>query len=104
MNKNSNPARNCSFVPVLLAIFIWLSAEAAWGATVRTWDGGGADNNWSTAANWAGNIAPVAGDDLVFPANASVDATSLTSTNNFPANTAFRSITFQAGSTNYVLN
>jgi len=25
----------------------------------QTWDGGGADNNWSTAANWSGNAVPV---------------------------------------------
>ena len=25
---------------------------------VATWTGGGADNNWSTPANWAGNAAP----------------------------------------------
>src|SRR5262249_24637762 len=34
---------------------------------LSTWDGGGADNNWSTAANWVGDVAPHAGDDLVFP-------------------------------------
>ncbi|HRT29593.1 MAG TPA: hypothetical protein P5527_07355, partial [Kiritimatiellia bacterium] len=27
-------------------------------AAVFTWDGGGADNNWQTAANWVGDIAP----------------------------------------------
>src|SRR5262249_57360237 len=32
----------------------------------RVWDGGGADANWTTAANWAGDVAPGAGDDLVF--------------------------------------
>ena len=31
-----------------------------------TWDGGGADGNWLTAANWAGDIAPRSGDDLIF--------------------------------------
>ncbi len=35
-----------------------------------TWTGGGADNKWSTAANWAGNHAPAPGDDVVFPAGA----------------------------------
>src|ERR1700688_707529 len=28
-------------------------------AATYTWNGGGADNKWSTAANWAGNVAPV---------------------------------------------
>ena len=42
-------------------------------AAVRTWDGGGADDNLTTAANWVGNVAPVfnaannvAGDDWIF--------------------------------------
>ncbi len=38
-------------------------------ATLRTWTGLGADANWTTALNWGGT-APVAGDDLVFPAGA----------------------------------
>lgn len=36
-------------------------------AATRTWDAGGATNDWSIAANWTSNIAPVAGDTLVFP-------------------------------------
>src|SRR5262245_25659001 len=49
---------------------------------VATWDGGGSDNNWTTAANWAGDVAPTpnAGDILVFPAGAG----RLTTTNDFP--------------------
>ncbi len=31
------------------------------------WDGGGADNNWSTAANWLGDAIPLAGSNLLFP-------------------------------------
>src|SRR5437868_7787708 len=31
-----------------------------------TWDGGGATNNWSEAANWSGDILPGAGDGIVF--------------------------------------
>jgi len=27
-----------------------------------TWDGGGAGNNWSTAANWSGDAVPGTGD------------------------------------------
>jgi hypothetical protein len=36
-------------------------------AAVVTWDGEGADNNWSTAANWSGDTAPVNGDSIVLP-------------------------------------
>jgi autotransporter-associated beta strand protein len=35
----------------------FLCAESSVGATF-TWTGAGTDNNWSTAANWAGNAAP----------------------------------------------
>ena len=39
-------------------------------ATVM-WDGGHpTSNRWSEPLNWVGNVAPVAGDDLVFPDNA----------------------------------
>ncbi|MBI5089475.1 MAG: autotransporter-associated beta strand repeat-containing protein [Actinobacteria bacterium] len=35
-----------------------------------TWDGGGASSTWSDAANWVGDVAPLAGSDLLFPAGA----------------------------------
>src|SRR5581483_10566662 len=54
-----------------------------------TWDGGGADNHWTTPANWAGDIAPQPGDDLTFPAGAA----QLTNVNDFAAGTAFHSLT-----------
>jgi fibronectin-binding autotransporter adhesin len=59
-------------------------------AATRTWDGGGGDNNMMTAANWTGDVAPSAGDDLVFPAN----VTDRTVVNDFTAATSFNSITF----------
>jgi len=69
-------------------VFVWLLWSApAFGAT-RTWTGGGADNNWSTTANWGGT-APVAGDDLVFPSG----ALRLSNNNNISAGTSFNSIT-----------
>ncbi len=54
----------------------------------RTWTGGGADNNWTTPANWGGT-APTAGDNLLFPAGAA----RLSNTNNYTAATSFGSIT-----------
>src|SRR5437879_2100925 len=59
---------------------------------IATWDGGGADNHWTTAANWAGDVAPSAGDDLVFPSGAA----QLANVNDFAAGTAFGRI-FLAG-------
>ncbi|MBS1797656.1 MAG: CSLREA domain-containing protein [Acidobacteria bacterium] len=33
------------------------------------WDGGGADNNFTTAANWEGDVAPAIGDYVIFNSN-----------------------------------
>ena len=73
----------------LSAIFFVSNAFSA----VKTWDGGGADNNWNTAANWLADVAPVANDDLVFPATSAQFATN----NNLAFLTTFRSITFEGG-------
>jgi autotransporter-associated beta strand protein len=55
---------------------------------VATWDGGGANNLWSTPQNWVGDVAPHPGDDLVFPAGAA----QVSNTNDFAAGTLFESI------------
>lgn len=44
--------------------------EVGPSGVTRTWDGGGNNDLWSTAANWAGDVAPESGDSLVFPAGA----------------------------------
>ena len=36
-------------------------ATSAWGVT-RTWDGGGGDNAWGTAANWSSDTVPATND------------------------------------------
>lgn len=77
---------------LLLTVILAICTSNAF-ATVRTWDGGGADTNWQTAANWAGDVAPVANDDLVFPAT----ATQFTANNNFGLFTTFSSITIEGG-------
>lgn len=61
----------------------------------RTWDGGAISNNWTNAKNWVGDIAPVAGDDLIFPSTAS----DKTADNNFADGTLFNSITLGGGYT-----
>src|SRR5881396_156433 len=84
-----------SFIGLVGAlVFVLPGADAA----VRTWDGGGTDGFWTTAANWSTDVAPVAGDDLVFPAGAA----RLINTNNFSLGTLFNSITLSGG--NYTLN
>ena len=50
---------------LLAAAALSLAAVIGASAAPRTWSGGGADNNWSTAANWGGT-APVSGDSLIF--------------------------------------
>jgi hypothetical protein len=75
----------------LLFLFIFLFSADAFSA-VKTWDGGGANGNWTTAANWVGDVAPVAGDDLFFPATSAQFMT----THNYTS-TTFNSITFEGG-------
>jgi len=60
----------------------------------RTWDGGNgvAGNNWMTAANWAYDVAPVAGDRLVF-----AGVTQTSTYNDFDPGTTFDSIQFASG-------
>lgn len=55
----------------------------------RTWSGAGANNFWSTPANWVGGGIPNPGDDLLFPAS----ATRVVNTNDLAPNTVFNSIT-----------
>ncbi len=78
---------------LLLLAFLFIFCVSNNYAAVKTWDGGGADANWTTAANWVGDIAPVANDDLVFPAAAA----QFSNTNNFFLLTIFRSITIEGG-------
>ena len=73
---------------ILLLLFALLCAPRSGYTAVRVWDAGGTNGFWTTAANWVGDVAPVAGDDLEFPPGASEVST----TNNFLAGTLFNSI------------
>ena len=53
-----------------------------------TWDGGGANNLWMTKENWVGDVAPMIGGKLVFPAGAA----KADNINNYPAGMKFDSI------------
>jgi len=53
-----------------LALFGTLGVAAQVTAATRFWDGGGTNRFWDVAVNWSNNVAPVNGDALVFPANA----------------------------------
>lgn len=76
--------------PVFLLIFLFTTNN--YSAT-KIWDGGGSDANWTTAANWVGDVAPLANDDLVFPAAAGQQSNN----NNFFILTNFNSLTFDGG-------
>jgi hypothetical protein len=81
------------FITVAAAAALACGAAQASAAT-RTWTGNGANDNWTTAANWQGNVAPAITDLLVFPAGAN----RTTNVNNYPAGFTFQSITFQGSS------
>src|SRR5690348_6406348 len=88
-------------MPTLLSLSMQRSIESLeerLAPATCVWDGGSPLNsNWSTAANWVGDVAPVpGGDDLQFPATAARKA----NTNDF-VGAAFRGIAFTGS--NYVL-
>lgn len=66
--------------------------------TTSTWDGGGSDSNWSTAANWVGDTAPAAGFDLIFPSSPNTSPI-----NDLTAGTAFTGLNFDGGASSYTL-
>ena len=68
-------------------------------ATTSTWDGGGLDSNWSTAANWQSDSAPSEDFDLIFP-----DSPNLEPVNDLAPGTSFSGITFAPGATSYTLS
>ena len=65
-------------------------------ATTRTWTGGHPPTALNSPTNWAGNVAPVAGDDLVFPTG--VKRKSIR--NNYPNGTSFNSLNFSGSNYN----
>lgn len=83
-----------------LALYLVLSqAFLASGQTTSTWTGGGANNNWSTPANWGGT-APVSGNALTFSGSArqtnTNDVSGLANLNTITFNTAEWNITGNA--------
>lgn len=63
---------------------------------VCTWDGGGSDNLWTNQYNWQGDVAPLAGDDLVFQGTARTETV-----NDYADGTSFRSL--ELASNNFAL-
>jgi autotransporter-associated beta strand protein len=77
-------------IKVFLLVIVALALVGPAGAAPRFWDGS-INGNFNNAGNWAGNVVPVAGDDLIFQAG----VTRLLVTNDFSPNRAFTTITFQ---------
>src|SRR5688572_21767153 len=65
----------CLLLAVIVSIVDLLVFTTPVFAATRTWDGGGATNNWSEAANWSDNTAPVSGDIAVFNGTSTKNAT-----------------------------
>ena len=79
----------------LTLIALFAAAPLAWFAwtvyaATRTWDGTGANNNWSTADNWVFGVVPANNDDLIFP-----DSAAQKSNNNDLASRTFNTISLQ---------
>lgn len=53
----------------------WADVTSPGAYSVGTWDGGGADGKWSTAANWDNNVLPVFAAALTFTGNTRVNIT-----------------------------
>ena len=70
-------------------------------SAIKTWDGGGATNNWSEAANWSDNTVPGVADQAVFDGtstkNATIDVN--VSVSDFQINTGYTG-TISRGSSN----
>ena len=61
------------FLVALFFALFFISRNVS--AATRTWDGEGATNNWSEAANWSGNVVPGSSDTVIFSASSTVSST-----------------------------
>ena len=76
---------------LILMLFLNVGLVVTLHAGTFVWDGGGADNNWSAAANWSTDIAP--GTDGTAALSFS-GATRTAAANDFAANTVFAGLSF----------
>ena len=76
-------------------LILTLAAGSALAGT--TWDGGGSDNNWSTATNWNGDAAPSSPSALNF-----AGTTQLTPNNDF-TNFTVKGFTFSSGAGAFII-
>src|SRR4051794_22870871 len=97
LRPSSSRDLESSRTPVVRRAILAAAAVAALGgafaprASADTWDGGGADPNWTPNANWLDDTAPVPPEALIF-----AGSPRLTSNNDYAANTLFNGIAFDA--------
>src|SRR3954466_13476022 len=90
-------SRSISFLLLAALLLAGLKVPTiAFAATQRTWSGGHPPTTLSSATNWIGNVVPVEGDDLLFPAG--VKRKSIR--NNYPNLTSFNSLNFSGSNYN----
>src|ERR1700712_602378 len=77
VSQSNRASKNCRLVQTSAALAVAMLAQAALAVDVNFWDsGGGANQNWSTAANWnktdgvtanlqTNDVEPVAADSAV---------------------------------------
>ena len=78
--------------------FMVSAVPATSAASNLTWNGGGADGNWTNPANWSGGKAPVATNALTFDGGVN-----LATNNDFAPNTQFNGITFAPTASSFTL-
>ncbi|MFI5182525.1 MAG: hypothetical protein ACHQPI_14160 [Thermoanaerobaculia bacterium] len=83
------PRNREQLILALIGSFLVVLSFGADAAT-KTWTGGGANANWTTALNWSPSGAPASGDDLVFPAG----GLRPTNNNDTAAATSYNTISF----------
>ncbi len=103
--KSSSIKLSVFFITVLISFFIfeWNSSGAV--LVTRTWDGGGATNNWSESANWSGDTVPGSGDDVVFDGTSTKNAVINVnvSIRNLNINSGYTGTITQADGTNFTM-
>ncbi len=89
---NAQPGSNYEFSESLGWVVLTISSA-------KVWDGGGADDDWTTDENWSGDTAPASGAQLRF-----AGSTRLNNVNTFADNTQFAGIVFEAGAGGFTIN
>ena len=90
--------KNCGRIIRVAFVFSLVLGVAALHAQTRTWNGGGGDDNWSTANNWGGTVL-IGGESLAFGGMARC-----TNVNDLAADTSFNGITFNSGAGLFLLS